>query len=158
MSASVHDLQPVKASLVADLVGLINLNLADLLKVQARVCFDCAGKGQVGEEDDSTLTTCPTCGGLGAIENFIFDVPRMKSPQFGRLIEGWDVKQGQIVPKMRSKTRAFDTLVKILGFDKAVIEIANAAPFAESISDEQRAVYVEQLKELAAAGLLDTRT
>jgi len=157
MNATVHDLQPVKASLVADLVGLININLADLLKVQARACFDCAGVGQVGSEEDATLATCPTCGGLGAVENFIFDVARMKSVQFGRLVEGWDVKQGQIVPKMRSKDKAFATLVKILGFDKAVIEIANAAPFAEAISDEQRATYVEQLKELAAAGLLDVQ-
>lgn len=157
MSASVHDLQPVKASLVADLVGLININLADLLKVQARVCFDCAGKGQVGDDDTQTLTTCPTCGGMGAVEQFLFDVARMKSAQFGRLVEGWDVKQGQIVPKMRSKDKAFGTLVKLLGFDKAILEISNAAPFAESVSDEQRAAYVEQLKELAAAGLLDAR-
>jgi len=153
-----HDLQPVKASLVADLVGLININLADLLKVQARVCFDCAGKGQVGDEETQTLATCPTCGGLGAVEQFIFDVGRMKSVQFGRLVEGWDVKQGQIVPKMRSKDKAFATLVKLLGFDKAILEISNAAPFAESISDEQRAQYVDQLKELALAGLLDART
>jgi hypothetical protein len=157
MSASTHDLQPVKTSLVADLVGLININLADLMKVQVRACFDCDGVGQVGDEDDGTLTTCATCNGLGAMESFVFDVARMKTVQFGRLIEGWDVKQGQIVPKMRSKTSAFNTLVKILGFDKAILEISNAAPFAESISDEQRALYVEQLKELAAAGLLDKR-
>jgi len=158
MNVAAHELQPVKASLVADLVGLININLADLLKVQARVCFDCAGAGQVGDDDSQTLSTCPTCGGLGAVENFIFDVARMKTVQFGRLVEGWDVKQGQIVPKMRSKDRAFAMLVKLLGFDKAILEISNAAPFAEAISAEQRATYIEQLKELAAAGLLDART
>lgn len=158
MSAAVHDIQPVKASLVADLVGLININLADLLKVQVRACFDCKGCGQMGDEDDATLATCPTCNGVGALEQFTFDTGRMKSPQFGRLVEGWDIKQGQIVPKMRSKDKAFAMLTKLLGFDKAIVEIANAAPFADAISDDQRAAYVEQLKELAAAGLLDART
>lgn len=155
MSATAYDLQPIKASLVADLVGLININLADLLKVQMRTCLGCNGDGVVGGEDEGTQMTCATCGGVGAVEQFIFDMARMKSAQYGRLVEGWDVKQGQIVPKMRSKTRAFDMLVKILGFDKAILEISNAAPFAESISEEQRAAYVDQLKELAAAGLLD---
>lgn len=158
---AVHDLQPVKASLVADLVGLININLADLLQVTARACMDCGGAGVVGSDKDagaSTLATCPTCGGVGAVEQFLFDTARMKSQQFGRLIEGWDIKHGQIVPKMRSKTSAFNMLVKILGMDKAVLEISNAAPFAESLPDEQRAAYVEQLKELAAMGLLDART
>lgn len=155
-----HDLQPVKASLVADLVGLININLADLLQVKARACFDCDGGGMVGGDPDeirSTAATCPTCGGVGAVEQFTFDTARMKSQQFGRLVEGWDIKQGQIVPRMRSKDRAFGVLVKLLGFDKAIIEIANAAPFTESIPDEQRAAYVEQLKELATLGLLDAR-
>lgn len=152
-----HDLQPVKASLVADLVGLININLADLLQVTARACMDCGGAGVVGSEEERTATTCPTCGGVGAVEQFLFDTARMKTQQFGRLVEGWDIKQGQIVPKMRSKDKAFAVLVKLLGFDKAVIEIANAAPFTESIPDEQRAAYVEQLKELATLGLLDAR-
>lgn len=158
---AVHDLQPVKASLVADLVGLININLADLLQVKARACMDCGGSGVVGDDRDagaSTLATCPTCGGVGAVEQFLFDTGKMKSQQFGRLIEGWDIKQGQIVPKMRSKDKAFAVLVKLLGFDKAIVEIANAAPFTESLPDEQRAAYVEQLKELAAMGLLDSRT
>ena len=44
---AVHDLQPVKASLVVDLVGLININLADLLQVKARACPDCGGSGVV---------------------------------------------------------------------------------------------------------------
>jgi hypothetical protein len=46
-------------------------------------------------------------------------------------------------------------LTKLLGFDKAVLEIANGASFTETVSSEQRAAYVEQLKELAAMGLLD---
>lgn len=175
MSATAYDLQPVKASLVADLVGLININLTDLLEVRTVTCIDCDGRGTVGGEtrykgghgnklegsyvfDDGTMTVCATCGGIGAVERFVFDMARMKTTQYGRLVEGWDVKQGQIVPKMRSKDKAFATLVKLLGFDKAILEISNAAPFAESISDEQRAAYVDQLKELAAAGLLDART
>ena len=152
-----HDLQPVKASLVADLVGLININLADLLQVTARACMDCEGTGIVGNEEARTAATCPTCGGVGAVEQFLFDTARMKSQQFGRLVEGWDIKQGQIVPKMRSKDKAFAVLVKLLGFDKAIVEIANGASFVDAIPDEQRAAYVEQLKELAAAGLLDGR-
>ena len=70
-------------------------------------------------------------------------------------MEGFDVKHGIIVPKMRSKDKAFAMLVKLLGFDKAVIEVANGATFAETVTDEQRATVVEQLKELAAMGLLD---
>lgn len=153
--ASEHDIQPIKASLVADLVGLININLADLLSIKAIACPTCDGACQVGTMQDETLTTCATCGGVGAVEQFVFDMPMLKSIRFGRLIEGWDVKQGQIVPKMRSKTAAYATLVKLLGFDKAVLEIANGADFAESLSEGQRASYVEQLKELAAAGALD---
>lgn len=175
MSETAVDLQPVKASLVADLVGLININLTDLLQVRSATCHSCDGRGTVGGktvyvgghggplrgsrvEDDGTLSTCATCGGIGAVEQFVFDMARMKTVRFGRLVEGWDIKQGQIVPKMRSKDRAFAMLVKLLGFDKAILEISNAAPFAESLSDDQRTAYVEQLKELAAAGLLDTRT
>lgn len=157
---AVHDLQPVKASLVADLVGLININLGDVVQIQARACMDCDGSGVVGGDPDdrpSTSATCPTCGGVGAVEQFQFDAARLKAQHFGRLIEGWDLKQGQLVPRMRSKDKAFAMLTKLLGFDKAIVEIANAAPFAESIPDEQRAAYVAQLKELAAMGLLDAR-
>lgn len=154
--ASEHDIQPIKTSLIADLVGLININLADLLAVKAIACPTCEGACQVGSMQDETLTTCATCGGVGAVEQFVFDMGKMKSIEFGRLIEGWDVKQGQIVPKMRSKTAAYATLVKLLGFDKAVLEIANGADFADSLSEAQRGAYVEQLKELAAMGALDS--
>lgn len=153
--SSVHDIQPIKASLIADLVGLININLADLLEVKAIACPTCEGACQVGTVQDETLTTCSTCGGVGAVEQFVFDMSMMKTIQFGRLIEGWDVKQGQIVPKMRSKDKAFAMLTKLLGFDKAILEIANAAEFTETISDAARATYVEQLKELASLGALD---
>lgn len=158
-----HRLQPIKASLIADLVELININLADLLRVQVVTCPDCGGHGTIGGEkladgvirDDGTLVTCATCGGVGAIERYVMNHDKLKSYQFGRLVEGFDVKHGQLVPKMRSKDKAFAMLTKLLGFDKAVLEIANASTFAESLSVEQRETYVEQLKELAAAGLLD---
>jgi hypothetical protein len=158
-----YRLQPVKASLIADLVELININLADLLRVQVVTCPDCGGHGTIGGEkmadgvirDDGTLATCATCGGVGAIERYVMNHDKLKSYQFGRLVEGFDVKHGQLVPKMRSKDRAFAMLTKLLGFDKAVLEIANASSFAETLSMEQRETYVEQLKELAAAGLLD---
>ena len=157
------DLQPIKASLVADLVDLINENLADLLKVHTVTCPDCRGSGTVGGEpradgtvfDDGTLATCATCGGVGAIERFEIDHDKLKTQRFGRYVEGFDVKHGVIVPKLRSKDKAFAMLVKLLGFDKAVIEVANGASFVDTVSDEQRAVVVEQLKELAAMGLLD---
>lgn len=154
--ASEHDIQPIKASLIADLVGLININLADLLAVKAIACPTCDGACQVGSLEDETLTTCATCGGVGAVEQFVFDMALMKTVQFGRLIEGWDVKQGQIVPKMRSKTAAYATLVKLLGFDKAVLEIANGADFAASLSEAQMATYAEQVKELALSGAFDS--
>lgn len=156
-------LQPIKASLIADLVELININLADLLRVQIVTCPDCKGDGTVGGEqlgdgrvyDDGTLLTCGTCGGVGAVEHYVLNYDKLKTPQFGRLVEGFDVKFGQLVPKIRSKDKAFAMLTKLLGFDKAVLEIANASTFSEALSVEQRATYVEQLKELAAAGLLD---
>lgn len=156
------DLQPIKASLVADLVDLINENLADLLKVRTVNCPDCQGRGTVGGEarqdgtvfDDGTLATCATCAGVGAIERFEIDHDRLKTQRFGRYVEGFDVKHGVIVPKFRSKTTAFTTLVKLLGFDKAVIEVANGATFTETVTDEQRAVYIEQLKEMAQMDLL----
>ncbi|MDR3389078.1 MAG: hypothetical protein P4L92_18715 [Rudaea sp.] len=160
-----YRVQPIKASLVADLVELINVNLADLLRVRVVVCPDCAGRGVVGGEtladgairDDGTLATCATCGGVGAIERYVMDHERLKTERFGRLVEGFDIRQGQLVPKMRSKDKAFAMLTKLLGFDKAVLEIASASTFVEALSVEQRETYVEQLKELAAQGLLDAK-
>jgi hypothetical protein len=165
-------LQPVKASLIADLVELINVNLAELLRPSTITCPPCNGRGTVGGatvydgghggplmgshvEDDGTLSTCASCGGVGAVERYDIDMERLKTYRFGRLIEGFDVKQGQLVPKMRSKDKAFATLVKLLGYDKAIVEIANGAAFAETISDDERGAYVEQLKQMAAMGLLD---
>lgn len=160
-----HRVQPIKASLIADLVELININLADLLHVKTVACPDCKGRGVLGGEiqsdgvlrDDGTMQTCPTCGGVGAVERFVMDHDLLKSYRFGRLIEGFEVKQGQLVPKVRSKDKAFAMLVKLLGFDKAVLEIAQGATFAESLSEDQRAAYVESLKEMAQMGLLDGR-
>lgn len=157
------DLQPVKASLVADLVDVINENLGALVHVKVVCCPDCGGRGTVGGEtrqdgtvfDDGTLATCATCAGVGAIERYAIDTEKLRSKRYGRLIEGFDMKQGQLVPKFRSKDKAFAMLTKLLGFDKAVLEIAGATQFTETITDEARAAYVEQLKELAAAGLLD---
>ncbi len=156
MDNSVQTLQPIKASLIADLVDLININLTDLLRVKATMCPDCRGTGYAGSEGDTNSSaTCATCGGIGAIEQFVIDHAALKTYRFGRLVEGFDVKHGILVPKMRSKDRAFAMLAKLLGFDKAIVEIANASPLTESLSQEQRAVYIEQLKELAASGLLD---
>lgn len=157
------DLQPVKASLIADLVELINENIGALLRVRVVACPDCGGRGTVGGEvladgvirDDGTLATCATCNGVGAVERYELDNEKLRQQRYGRLIEGFDVKHGQLVPKFRSKDKAFAALVKLLGFDKALIEISNATPFAETLPDEQRAAYIEQLKELAQAGLLD---
>lgn len=157
------DLQPIKASLVTDLVELINENIGALLRVKVVCCPDCHGTGTVGGEklqdgstfDDGTLATCATCHGVGAIERYELDSEKLKLQRYGRLIEGFDMKGGQIVPKFRSKDKAFAMLVKLLGFDKAVLEIANASTFAESLSIEQRETYVEQLKEMAQMGLLD---
>lgn len=158
-------LQPIKASLIADLVSLINENLGELLRVRTVTCPDCSGRGVRGGEvqsdgvlrDDGTLSTCATCGGVGAIERYELDQDKLQRPRFGRLIEGFDLKQGQLVPKFRSKDKAFATLVKLLGFDKAVLEIAQGATFAESLSEDQKATYLDQLKELAQMGLLDGR-
>lgn len=157
------DLQPVKASLITDLVELINENIGALLRVRVVACPDCGGRGTVGGElladgvirDDGTLATCATCNGVGAVERYELDNEKLRQQRYGRLIEGFDVKHGQLVPKFRSKDKAFASLVKLLGFDKALIEISNATPFAETLPDEQRAAYIEQLKELAQAGLLD---
>jgi Ribonuclease G/E len=162
MARMEYALQPVKASLIADLVELININLADLLQVTCVTCPDCHGRGVVGGEaregaviDDGTLQTCATCGGVGAIERFVLDTTKLKTYRFGRLIEGFEYKQGQIIPKVRSKDKAFAMLVKLLGFDKAIVEIANASSIVETLSNEQRDAYVEQLKEMAQMGLLD---
>lgn len=157
-------LQPVKASLIADLVELININLADLLRVTTVTCPDCHGDGTVGGErregvsgkfDDGTLATCATCGGVGAVERYVVDVDMLKTYRYGRLVEGFEVKHGQLVPRLRSKDKAFGMLTKLLGFDKAVLEIAQGATFAQALSEEQRSTYVEQLKELATMGALD---
>ena len=158
-------LQPVKASLITDLVSLINENLGALLRVKTVACPDCKGRGVTGGEiqsdgvlrDDGTMATCATCGGVGAVERYELDNEQLQRPRFGRLIEGFDLKHGQIVPKFRSKDKAFAMLVKLLGFDKAVLEIAQGASFAESLSEDQRAAYVDQLKEMAQMGLLDGR-
>lgn len=148
------DLQPIKASLVADLVDLININLMDALNVEAIGCPVCKGVGIVGDREDGSDATCAQCGGVGAIEAFRFDLHLLKTPRYGRLIEGFDFKQGVIVPKVRSKTQAFAQLTKILGFDKAVLEVAQTAAFTESITDAQRNQIIEQVKELALAGAL----
>lgn len=156
-------LTPTKTSLIADLVNLINENLADLLKESTCTCPDCGGRGTVGGEarsdgstvDDGTLATCATCGGIGAIVRYTLDIDRLKTPRYGRYVEGFEFKQGQYVPKMRSKDKAFAMLVKLLGLDKAVVEIANGVHFADALSPEARSQYIEQLKELAHMGLLD---
>lgn len=157
------DLQPIKASLVADLVALINENLGALLRVKVVACPDCGGRGTTGGEvltdgvtrDDGTLATCATCSGVGAVERYELDSEKLRAKHYGRIIEGFDMKHGQLIPKFRSKDKAFAMLTKLLGFDKAVLEIASASTFAEVLSVEQRATYVEQLKEMAQMGLLD---
>ncbi len=157
------DLQPLKSSLVADLVALINENLGALLRVKVVACPDCGGRGTTGGEvltdgvtrDDGTLATCATCSGVGAVERYELDSEKLRAKHYGRIIEGFDMKHGQLIPKFRSKDKAFAMLTKLLGFDKAVLEIASASTFAEVLSVEQRATYVEQLKEMAQMGLLD---
>lgn len=162
----VMPLEPIKTSLIADLVELINENLGALLHVKTITCPACSGRGTVGGEshwngdrtetiDDGTLATCATCGGIGAIEHYELDQERLRTQRYGRLIEGFEYKQGQYVPKFRSKDKAFAMLVKLLGFDKAVLEIANAGDFAANLSDHAKAEYLEQLKEMASMGLLD---
>jgi hypothetical protein len=160
------NLQPIHASLVDDLVSLINVNLAELLTVKTITCPACGGVGTVGGEhrqdgsihDDGTLSTCATCGGVGAIEHYVLDMVKLKVVRVGRLVEGFDYKHGQYVPKFRSKDKAFATLVKLLGFDKAIVEISNGAALSQTLSEEQRAQYLDQLKEMAAMGLLDGPT
>ncbi len=157
-------LEPTKTSLIAHLVDLINLNLADVVQETIRTCPDCAGRGTVGGEsrpdgtifDDGTLATCASCSGVGARPAFEIDFEQVKSARFGSIIESFDLKQGVLVPKFRSKDRAFAMLVKLLGFDKAVLEVANGASFSEALPPETRTQYLEQLKEMAAMGLLDS--
>lgn len=151
-----YRIAPVKASLIADLVELININLADLLRSSLVQCPECRGAGETGGgEPGEKAQTCGTCGGVGYIERYSVDMEMLKSYRYGRLVEGFEVKQGQLVPKVRSKDKAFAMLTKLLGYDKAVLEIAQGATFAEALSQEQRDAYVEQLKELAAIGALD---
>jgi hypothetical protein len=159
-------LMPIKTSLVADLVDVINENIGALLRPVVKCCPICDGRGTVGGEvqriegkttihDDGTLMTCPTCSGVGATEQYELDMDAIRSPRIGRLVEGFEFKGGQLVPKFRSKDKAFAALTKLLGYDKAIVEIANGAAFSQTLSDEQKSAYVDQLKELAAMGLLD---
>lgn len=156
-------LNPDKLSLITDLVSLINENLGALLRVKVVACPDCKGRGVTGGEmmtdgvlrDDGTMATCPTCSGVGAVERYDLDMDKLRTARLGRLIEGFEFKQGQYVPKFRSKDKAFALLVKLLGLDKAIVEIANGAAFVEALSAEQKATYVEQLKEMAQMGLLE---
>lgn len=146
------DLQPVKASLVADLVDLVNLDLSRVVKVGAVGCRECHGTGTVGTDMDAV--TCAECGGVGAVESFVLDMEAIQTPRIGRHVEQWELKQGQLVPKFRAKTQAFGQLVKILGFDKAVLEVSAGVAFADTLSDQQRNEIVDQVRELALAGRL----
>jgi hypothetical protein len=148
------DLQPIKTSLVTDLVDLVNLDLSKVVKVSLIACPACKGHGTIGDREEGQDVTCPECGGVGAAESFVLDMEAIQTPRIGRHVEQWELKQGQLVPKFRGKTQAFAQLTKILGFDKAVLEIANSASFVDSMSDEQRAQYLEQVEELARAGKL----
>lgn len=151
-----YRIAPVKASLIADLVELININLAELLRSSLVQCPECHGNGETGGgAPGEEAQTCGTCGGVGYVERYSVDMEMLKTYRYGRLVEGFEVKQGQLVPKMRSKDKAFAMLVKLLGYDKAVIEIAQGASFADSLSDDQRQRYIDQVKELAVLGALD---
>ena len=161
-TGSMADLQPVKASLIADLVELVNENLGALLHARTAACMDCHATGQVGKPLDvqgayttQEQVTCPTCGGVGAVERYELDTEQLRTPRIGRLIEGFDLKHGQLVPKFRSKDKSFALLVKLLGLEKAIVEIAGASTFAATLTPEQHDAYVDQLKELAGMGLLD---
>lgn len=155
-------LEPVKASLVADLVDLINENLADLLAAHLETCPACNGRGVIGGEtrpdgsifDDGTLATCATCSGVGAVERYTVDMEKLKTERFGRYVEGFEVKQGQLVPKFRSKDKAFAMLAKLLGFDKAIVELTNAGTFSATLTEDERERYRAQLMELVAGGLV----
>lgn len=141
-------LTPIKASLIQDLVDLVNENLGALVTVELAECRACP------DENDEAAGVCSVCGGVGVVERYTLDMPKLQSERYGRLIEGFDVKQGQLVPKFRSKDKAFAMLVKLLGFDKAVVEIANAS-FAEAMPAEERDRIVEQFKTLLRDGVLE---
>lgn len=153
-TAPATDLQPIKAGLVADLVDLINLDLSRVVKVGLVACPACKGIGTIGDAAEGQEVTCPECGGVGAAESFTLDMEAIQTPRIGRHVEQWELKQGQLVPKFRGKTAAFAQLTKILGFDKAVLEVAGTASFAESLSPEDKGALIGQLKDLAARGLL----
>ncbi len=148
------DLQPIKASLVADLVDLVNLDLSQVVKVALVACPACKGIGTIGDASEGQEATCPECGGVGAAESFVLDMAAIQTPRIGRHVEQWELKQGQLVPRFRGKTQAFAQLTKILGFDKAVLEVSQAGGYSESLPQEQKDVLVEQLKDLAKRGLL----
>lgn len=141
-------LQPIKASLIQDLVDLVNENLGALVTVELAACTHCP------DPADEHADVCSVCGGVGVTERYTLDMPKLQEARYGRLIEGFDVKQGQLVPKFRSKDKAFAMLVKLLGFDKAVVEIANAS-FAESVPVEERDRIVEHFKTLLRDGVLE---
>lgn len=147
--------EPLKASLIADLVALINANLGSLLQARIITCPDCRGRGMTFLASSQEDLTCATCGGAAAVEWYDLDREQLKHERLGRYIEQIEFKNGQYVPKFRSRQQAFTQLVRMLGLDKAIIEIANAAPLSQTLSDTQRSQYVDQLKELAAMGLLD---
>lgn len=148
------DIEPVKASLVADLVALVNTNTGVLMTTTIVTCPDCRGAGIVRSVVHGDLT-CATCGGAAAIERYDINRELLREPRFGRLIEQFDYKQGQYVPKFRSKDGAYRLLVRMLGLEKAIVEIANGAVLSETISASERETYIAHLKELAAMGLLD---
>lgn len=148
------DLQPIKTSLVTDLVDLVNLDLSKVVKVSLIACPACKGHGTIGDREEGQDVTCPECGGVGAAESFVLDMEAIQTPRIGRHVEQWELKQGQLVPRFRGKTQAFAQLVKILGFDKAVLEIAADMSFAHSLSEEAKTQMVEQLTDLAKRGML----
>jgi hypothetical protein len=148
------DLQPIKASLVTDLVDLVNLDLSQVVKVSAVACNVCKANGVVGDREDGTEATCPECGGLGAVEAFVLDMEAIKTPRIGRHIEQWKPSRSGPYPVFRGKTQAFAQLTKILGFDKAVLEVSQAVSYADSLSDAQRQQILDQVRELAQAGAL----
>jgi hypothetical protein len=140
-------IEPIKADLVANLVTIINVNLAELITETVATCPTCKG-------DPDAAADCPVCNGLGLVETFRLDMDKLKQPEWGRMVEGFDVKQGLLVPKVRSKDRAFAMLVKLLGLDRAVIELADARTVADNLPTEARADYAAQLAKLVQLGAL----
>lgn len=153
-TTSTNALQPIKASLVADLIDLLMLDLSKVVKIALVACPACKGVGTIGDASEGQEATCPECGGVGAAESFVLDMAAIQTPKVGRYVEQWELKQGQLVPKFRGKTQAFAQLTKILGFDKAVLEVSQAVSFADSLGEEERARMIEQVRELALAGKL----